>query len=220
MTIGDDGDGTSSSRPADPVRRTYGQEQINARFGVKNRATMDPFLAVPMYSHQFVDETRTLPELKARANEYVREFFPEELWGTLEGRDAGGPKGGFVGSITRKGKERRGTKRKSAAAIADGDPFASDDEVDGHNHLRKRRENETDEERKARIEAAIKDGEKEDGEAKEDVDLDEEEAEMSQEDDEYDDDEGGDYDAELYFDGGDNDDIGDDEGGGEGAMDF
>lgn len=234
-TLGGDGDGDSAgSRPADPVRRTYGQAQINARFGVKNRATLDPFLAVPMYSHRFVDETRTLPDMRARAaaaadddsgcGGYIREFFPEELWATLEGKDAGGPKGGFLGARKDKEKEKRGTKRKSTAAHG-ADPFASDDDVDGHDghnhsHLRKRRENETEEERKARIEAAIKNGENDDGENKEDVDLDDEEAEISQEDDDYDDDEGGDYDAEQYFDAGDNDEYGDDEGVGESAMDF
>ncbi|KAI1800778.1 DNA-directed RNA polymerase III, subunit Rpc31 [Daldinia bambusicola] len=212
------GGDAATSKPGDPVRRAYGQPQINARFAVKNRATLDPFQAVPMYSHKFADETRTLPDLRAREREYVRALFPEELWATLEGKDAGGPKGGYLGSRAK--KAGGSLKRKAAAAAAvvvDGDPFASDDEIGGPH--RKGRDDETEEERKARIEAAIKDGDNEDA-ANEDVDLDEEEEEMSQEDDDYGDDEGGDYDAEAYFDGGDNDDYGEDEGVGESAMDF
>lgn len=201
------------------MRRSYGQPQINARFAVKNRATLDPFQAVPMYSHKFADETRTLPDLKAREHEYVRALFPEELWATLDGKDTGGPKGGFLGS--KASREKRGVKRK--VVVVGGDPFASDDEGTGTrtDGLRRRpHEDETEEERKARIEAAIKDGDNEDPANAEDVDLDEEEEEMSQEDDDYGDDEGGDYDAEAYFDAGDNDDYGEDEGVGESAMDF
>ncbi|OTB03849.1 hypothetical protein M426DRAFT_321341 [Hypoxylon sp. CI-4A] len=205
-TTGDDG---AISRPADPVRRTYGQTQFNARFGVKNRATVDPFHAVPLYSHKFIDDVRTLPELKTRGDKHVTAFFPEELWATLAGKDSGGPKGGFP--------RTRGTKRKAVVVVdGDADPFDSDEES-----WRRRRQDETEEERKKRIEAAIKEGENEDAENKEDVDIDEEEEELSQEDDDYDDeDEGGDYDAEAYFDAGDNDDFGEDEGVGENAMDF
>lgn len=226
-TLSGDGDGTTS-KPTDPVRRTYGQAQVNARFGVKNRATLDPFLAVPMYSHKFVDATRTLPDLKARQDRYVPDFFPEELWGTLQGKDVGGPKGGFLGSK----KEKRATKRKYPTA--DDAPFHSDDE--GHENVRKRRETEV--ERKARIEAAIEEGENEgganeggdvkEGDVKEeeddddDVELDGDEANLSQEDDDYaDEDDGGDYDAEAYFDAGDTDEYPDDEGAvAESAVDF
>lgn len=210
-------DEAATSKPTDPVRRTYGQAQINARFGVKSRATVDPFRAVPLYSNKFEDQTRSLPELKRRADKYVKAFFPEELWATLYGRDTGGPKGGYLSTGNGVVHGKRGTKRK--AVVVDGDPFASDDDVEGL-ASRRRREDETEEERKARIEAALKEGDNEDAENKEDIDLDEEEEELSQEDDDYGDDEGGDYDAEAYFDGGDADDFGDDEGVGESAMDF
>ncbi|KAI1371467.1 DNA-directed RNA polymerase III, subunit Rpc31 [Hypoxylon crocopeplum] len=211
-------DDAATSKPTDPVRRTYGQSQINARFAVKNRATVDPFSAVPMYSHKFTDETRTLPELKARAHAYVKDFFPEELWGTLEGKDTGGPKGGYQGSNPL--KEKRGTKRKAAAVVIGGDPFDSDDDVQDRSFRRRRGEDETEEEHRSRVEATLKDGGNNDDENGEDVDLDDEEEEISQEDDEYDDDEGGDYDAEAYFDAGDADDFGDEEGVGESTMDF
>ncbi|KAI1383761.1 DNA-directed RNA polymerase III, subunit Rpc31 [Hypoxylon trugodes] len=206
---------TTTARPPDPRRRTYGQAQVNARFGIKNRATIDPFLAVPLYSHKFVDANRMLPDLRSRPTGYVSEFFPEELWATLEGRDGGGLRGGFLSEAR---GTKRGVKRKAAAVVVDGESLGSDDDTDG---WRRRRKDETEEQRKARIEAAIKEGENEDAENKEDIDIDEEEEGMSQEDDDYDDeDEGGDYDAEAYFDAGDNDDYGDEEGVGESAMDF
>lgn len=230
-------DDDSSSQPTAPPRRTYGQVQLNARFAVKNRATLDPFQGVPMYSHRFQDEYRTLPDLKARAAPYIKALFPEELWGTLDGRDAGGPKGGYEGSKPVKSRGAAGSLKRKAAATLDRDTYndedidaddADDDETQHTNLLRRRRQGETEEQRKARIELAIKEGENED-ENKEggggggggDVELDEEEEEMlSQEDDDYGDDEGGDYDAEAYFENGDADDMGDDEGVGESAMDF
>ncbi|KAI1499240.1 hypothetical protein F5X99DRAFT_291092 [Biscogniauxia marginata] len=196
----------------DPGLRLYGQSQINARYGIKNRATMDPFLAVPMYSHQFVDASRTLPELKG-SRAYVKDLFPEELWATLDGKDSGGPKGGYPVKVN----EKKNTKRKSLVDRDDDDLFV--DDGDGESGSHKRPKNETEEQRNARIEGAGKDGEIEDVEGGED--LEDEEEELSQEDDDYEDDEdGGDYDAEAYFDGGDDDDFGDDEGVGESAMDF
>ncbi|KAI0173187.1 hypothetical protein GGR52DRAFT_590366 [Hypoxylon sp. FL1284] len=237
--VGDVASSSSSSlKPTDPARRTYGQAQLNARFGVRSRATVDPFRAVPLYSHRFVDEARALPDLRAArpGAGYVRDFFPEELWATLDGRDVGGPRGGLPGA-----HKRRGVKRKAAAAAIDDEDEDEDPPHDGRARGRRGLAAETEEERKARIEAAVKNGENdENGDggggggggdaannnanvnaAKDDVDLDEDEAEMlSQEDDEYDDDDGGDYDAEQYFDGGDNDEYPDDDGAGEGAMDF
>ncbi len=47
-------------------RRAYGQEQINQRYGVKNKATVDPFLAMPGFSRRFEEAERTLPDLSGR----------------------------------------------------------------------------------------------------------------------------------------------------------
>ncbi|KAI1148575.1 hypothetical protein F4825DRAFT_91250 [Nemania diffusa] len=208
----------------DPVLPRHGRAQLNARYGVKNRATIDPFLSVPMYSHRFVDDTRTLPKLRD-TRPWVKDLFPEELWATLDGMDAGGPKGGFQ---TEESASRAAAKRKFEDDEDDeNDPFADghDDEDifgwGGRSQQQRRRENETEDERKARIEGAGKDADNEDGDAG-DVDDDEEE-EMELEDDVYDsaeDEEGGDYNAEAYFDNGDDDDFGDDDGVGESAMDF
>ncbi|KAI3319538.1 hypothetical protein HD806DRAFT_262790 [Xylariaceae sp. AK1471] len=191
----------------DPVLPRHGQSQINARYGVKNRATIDPFLSVPMYSHQFVDDTKTLPKLRD-ARPWVKDLFPEELWATLDGRDTNGPKGGFQTNE----KVTRGTKRRFD--YDEDDPYGDDEdgETFGTARPQKRRENETEEERKARIEGAGKDADNEDG----DPDDDEDEEEMELQDDDYEsaeEDEGGDYNAEAYFDNGDDDDFGDDDGG-------
>ncbi|KAI0127191.1 DNA-directed RNA polymerase III, subunit Rpc31 [Xylariales sp. AK1849] len=198
---------TASSNISDPVSKSYGQEQMNARYGIKSKATVDPFLATPMYSHKFVHEARTIPDFRGRA--FDEELFPEELWPTLQGKDGvpGAAKPAANGIV------KKDLKRKS---MADGDdPFDSDDE-----DFRRKRPNETDEERRRRIEEAAQGRENED-EVVGEEDLDDDEAEMTQEDDDFEDDEdGGDYDAEQYFDGGDYDEGIDDEGGAEAAMDI
>ncbi|KAK8052315.1 hypothetical protein PG993_003700 [Apiospora rasikravindrae] len=197
-----DSAGTSSNL-TDPVCRAYGQQQANARYGVKSKATVDPFLSVPMYSHKFVSDARTLPDFRGR--EVHHELFPEDLWNTIDGTDDGG-------KAAAKASKR---KRKSMAVGGDDEDDDEDEDVVGRH---KRRGPETDEERRRRIEEAAQGKEEEGDIAEEDPEEDEEE--MSQEDDDFEEDEdGGDYDAEQYFDGGD-DDYGDEEGGGESAMDF
>lgn len=177
-----------------------------------------------MYSHQFVDQSRTLPEFKGR--NFSKHLFPDELWNTIDGKDKG--------PLTAKGASKLngldarrggggGGKRKLDFADPD-DPFAAwdDDPLSGANN--KRRENETEEQRQKRIREAAEGGggggagDNDDAEA--DVDLDDDEQELSQEDDDFEDDEdGGDYDAEQYFDDGADGDM-EDEGVGESALDF
>ncbi|KAI1109580.1 hypothetical protein F5Y14DRAFT_21840 [Nemania sp. NC0429] len=206
----------------DPVLPRHGRSQINTRYGVKNRATIDPFVSVPMYSHRFVDDTRTLPKLRD-TRPWVKDLFPEELWATLDGMDTSGAKGGFQ---TDEIASRRSTRRKPDGEDLDDeyDPYGDqydDEDIFGGGRPQRRHENETEEERQARIEGAGKDADHEDGDAGDADDDDEEELEV--EDDDYDsaeDDEGGDYNAEAYFDNGDDDDFGDDDGVGESAMDF
>ncbi|KAK8128962.1 DNA-directed RNA polymerase III subunit RPC7 [Apiospora sp. TS-2023a] len=192
---------STSSNLTDPVCRSYGQQQANARYGVKSKATVDPFLSVPMYSHKFVHDARTLPDFRGR--EVHHELFPEDLWNTIDGTDDGGKAAAKLAS-------KRGLKRKD---------IDEDDEDDEDVVSRKRRGPETDAERRRRIEEAAQ-GKDEEGENLAEEDPEDEEEELSQEDDDFEEDEdGGDYDAEQYFDGGD-DDYGDDEGNGESAMDF
>jgi DNA-directed RNA polymerase III subunit RPC7 len=63
--------------------RTYGQDQVNERYGRTSKATVDPFTAVPTYSQKFVQAERTLPDLGSRP--FAKEFFPAELHATLDG---------------------------------------------------------------------------------------------------------------------------------------
>lgn len=206
----------------DPVLPRHGRSQINTRYGIKNRATIDPFLSVPMYSHRFVDDTRTLPKLRD-TRPWVKDLFPEELWATLDGMDTSGAKGGFQ---TGGGDASRGTRRRLDGEDYDdeNDPYGdeyNDEDIFGGGRSQRRQENETEEERQARIEGAGKDADNEDGDVGDADDDDEEEMEV--EDDEYDsaeDDEGGDYNAEAYFDNGDDDDFGDDDGVGERYVPF
>ncbi|ORY59768.1 DNA-directed RNA polymerase III, subunit Rpc31 [Pseudomassariella vexata] len=194
-------DSTASAHLSDPVSRSYGQEQINAKYGVKSKAAVDPFTAVPTYSHQFVEESRTLPDVTARPLPYIKEFFPPELWGTIDGHD--GPKTKAAATA------RKGVKRKSIAV--EEDPLAdSDDEI-----FAMMRKPETEAQRRRRIEEAAEGGgDNEDVEG--DVDVDEEEHEVTEDDDYEDDEDGGDYNAEQYFDNGvDGGDDDDGDGGGE-----
>jgi DNA-directed RNA polymerase III subunit RPC7 len=82
---------TSSVDSSEPTR-VYGQEQINKRYGVKNKATVDPFLAMPTYSQRFIKQERALPDLASRP--FAKEFFPPELHTTLEGEDGPAAVGG------------------------------------------------------------------------------------------------------------------------------
>ena len=56
------------TRPPDAVAvgRAYGQDQINQRYGVRDKATVDPFLAMPSYSQRFERPERALPDLASR----------------------------------------------------------------------------------------------------------------------------------------------------------
>ncbi len=190
------------SAQTDPTapRKTYGQAQLNAVYGVKNRASLDPFTAMPAYSQIFVREERALPDWSGRP--ICRELFPPELLDTIDagaGRAAGGA-GGASGGGPRK-KRKLELSRVSALPNAEeafGMPSLEEDEdgaASGQNLLDKLeqlREEEGDE-----IEG-----------------VEEEEApEEDEEDEVYDDEDAGDYDAENYFDNGD--DIGDDYGDGD-----
>ncbi len=57
---------TRTSTAAEEATRAYGQDQINKRYGVRSKATVDPFLAMPAYSERFARPERTLPDLTAQ----------------------------------------------------------------------------------------------------------------------------------------------------------
>lgn len=171
----------------------YGQAQMNARYGVKNKASVDPFTAMPTYSQKFVREERALPDWTARP--ICRELFPAELLDTVEPEDGLGVR-----------KKRRlelsrvsalpGAEEAFGMASLDGDPDeTSAGAKNGRNLLEKL--------------DAMRDDEGDEG-----AELDDEEGlENEDEDEAYDDEDAGDYDAENYFDNGD--DMGDDYGDGD-----
>lgn len=170
---------TSAHDPTAP-RKLYGQAQVNARYGVKSKASVDPFTAVPTYSQKFVREERALPDWSARP--VCRELFPAELLDTVEPEDAAG---------VRK-KRKLQLSRVSALPNAEetfGMPALHADALDDGGNLLDKLD-------------AMRDENADDAAELND--------EAMQDDETYDDEDAGDYDAELYFDNGDDyDDYGD-----------
>ena len=189
-------------------KKLYEQSHINQRFSVRSRATMDPFTAVPTYSHRFHAEERTLPDFTSRP--FCDEFFPQELRPTIEGNDL--PSGA---------RPRPRGGKKAGLRLSTVTSLRSAEEAFGINGAMD-------------IDSETADGLTKPGQsnlsevmkAVGDEEVDEEEAEAEGEgafdEDEdiiYDDSDAGDYDAENYFDtGGDQDDGGGDDDGGGGDV--
>ena len=171
---------TSIIDPTAP-RKTYGQAQMNAIYSVKNKASLDPFTAMPTYSQKFVREERALPDWSSRPT--CRSIFPAELHETIDG-----------------GRKKRKLELSSVSALPNAEEAFGMPALDGEtgNSLEKRLED------WERQEAGDDAG----GEVEDDEGGEEEE-----EDEIYDDEDAGDYDAENYFDNGD--DMGDDYGDGD-----
>ncbi|KAH7171474.1 DNA-directed RNA polymerase III, subunit Rpc31 [Dactylonectria macrodidyma] len=175
-------------------RKLYGQAQMNARYDVKNKASLDPFTAVPTYSSKFIREERALPDWSHRP--VCRELFPAELLDTI---DAAAATSTTQGTYKRRRLELTSISALPSAEEAFG--MEGDDEGQGRNLLE-------------RLEAM------KDDEAGEGVELEDDEGlEEDEQDEAYDDEDAGDYDAENYFDNGDEfgEDYGDD-GEGEGTF--
>lgn len=184
-----------------PVR-TYGQEQINKRYGVKNKATVDPFLAMPTYSQRFTKQERALPDLASRP--FAKEFFPVELHPTLDGDD--GPMAG---------KKRRLNGKKTLALSNITELRTAEDIFMGGAGT------EGDADSATRAQALLdKLAEGEDGGVEDLLAEDEdwvqnnEDGEGEQEDEYDDESDNDDYNAEQYFDDGEGDDDYDEGGGG------
>lgn len=164
---------TTQHDPTNP-RKHYGQAQLNARFDVKNKASVDPFTAVPTYSQKYIREGRALPDWTHTP--ICGRLFPVELQKKIERPAAGAFK-------------RRRLELSSVSALPSAEEAfgmgVNGDESGGRNLLE-------------RLEA-LKDEEGEEG-----GELDDEEGMDEEEQDEvYDDEDAGDYDAENYFDNGD-----------------
>ena len=172
--------------PTNP-RKFYGQDQVNARYDIKSKASIDPFTAVPTYSQKFIREGRALPDWTHRP--ICRELFPVELLETVEGSAIAGD-GGY---------KKRKLELSSVSALPSAEEAfgmgVNGDEAGGRNLLEQL--------------DAMKDEEGEEG-----GELDDEEGMEEEDQDEvYDDEDAGDYDAENYFDNGD--EFGDDYGDGD-----
>lgn len=165
---------------------------MNARYGIKSKASVDPFTAMPTYSQKFVREERTLPDWSARP--LCREMFPAELLDTIEPEDGGGVRKKRRLQLSKvsalpNAEEAFGLPPMDVAGQADGTAGNGQDLLE-------------------KLEA-LKDEEGDEG-----AGLEEEEGlEEEDEDEIYDDEDAGDYDAENYFDNGD--DMGDEYGDGD-----
>ncbi|KAF3767232.1 hypothetical protein M406DRAFT_69396 [Cryphonectria parasitica EP155] len=69
--------------------RAYGQDQINQRYGLKSRATLDPFTAVEMPSSRMRRPERVLPDFGERP--FTKSLFPAELHSTIDDEDGHEP---------------------------------------------------------------------------------------------------------------------------------
>ena len=185
----------TSKTSIDPTkpRKAYGMAQTNALYGVRNKASQDPFTAMPTYGQRFVREERSLPDWSKRP--ISRELWPQELLDAVDPEDEGG---------NRKKKRKLELTRVSALPNAEeafglADPYA--DEDGGKNLLERLNAMEE-------LEGEGVEGEEEEGAQEEE-----------EQDEVYDDEDAGDYDAENYFDNGDEmgEDLGDD-GDGEGTF--
>ncbi|RKF78441.1 hypothetical protein GcM1_211031 [Golovinomyces cichoracearum] len=156
--------------------KKFSEDCTNPQYNKSRKAHLDPFFGVETYSMRYAPKMNELPKLSDRP--FNKEFFPKELWPTLDGSDGAFP--------------RSNTNRSSQKKALTLGGMSTEGKDRAKNLLEK-------------IHSLGVEGE--DGEEEEEVD---EQAEM---DDEFDDDEiGGDYDAEQYFDGGEGDSDGD--GGG------
>ncbi|KAL2018170.1 hypothetical protein VTK56DRAFT_1195 [Thermocarpiscus australiensis] len=195
--------------------RAYGQEQLNKRYGQTTKATIDPFTAVPTYSHKFQKVPRTLPDLGSRP--FAKEFFPPELHAALDGEDEPsgpaskrrktGPKSLGLSTITSyKTAEELFLPEAQPDGLTTTGTASLDKALQLINSVEKRNE-EGDEE-------AFLSGEDDDDWVKNNEDDEEGNAE---DEDQYEDESGDDYNAEAYFeanqDDDDYDDVGDDGGG-------
>ncbi|KUJ14509.1 uncharacterized protein LY89DRAFT_621013 [Mollisia scopiformis] len=74
-----------TKRDPNAPAKTFGEEQFNKQFGTNSKANMDPFHGVETYSMRYAPKQRTLPKLSDQP--FNKTLFPEELWSTLEGEE-------------------------------------------------------------------------------------------------------------------------------------
>ena len=167
---------------ADAPSKTFSEADANAQFGTKGKADINPFYGVETYSQRYAPPKRNIPQLSA-VDPFDKQFFPSELWGTLEGESGEG---------VRKHVNRIAEKK---VALMSGAPKVQAEKM-------RIMLDKIDAATGGKDDADMED-EEEPGEAEpEDYDFEDDEDEM-----------GGDYDGEQYFDNGEGDSGEDDHGG-------
>jgi DNA-directed RNA polymerase III subunit RPC7 len=172
-----------TKRDGDGPAKTFSEAQFNSQYGVKSKADTDPFTGVETYSMKYAPKKQTMPTLSGRP--FNKEFFPKELWATLDGED---------GQKTRKSL---GIAAKKSLILGG----SSDDSEERSRILLEKIKNVAGAEDDMEVEE-----EEEAIEEEEDYDFEDDEQEM-----------GGDYDGEKYFDNGEGDS---DDGGDAGNDDY
>lgn len=191
---------------------------------VDKRAGFDPFNDQETYSSKSQPKKRTLPDFSSQPA--ALQLFPKELWSTLDPKRKHPLWKTLEGPLS--GERVRKRKRPIAADVGPSqlpnqDDHNTDDDSDviltgrrKHNAARTRK---TDPTTKAAKQKEGLDAEDDypDGDGNEDEDAEEEDGLRDSEFEDSEDDVN-DYNAEAYFDGGDDEDIGIDEGGDDGEV--
>ncbi|EEA28918.1 DNA-directed RNA polymerase III subunit C31 [Talaromyces marneffei ATCC 18224] len=184
-----------------PYYAAVNAASTSAKQGTKERAEFDPFNGMPSYSSRYQKRKRTVPKIAGR--EYIVHFFPRELWRVV--RPDYKP--------DRPDTQIAGARWKRTQAHFEDD---EDEDVEEDEKAPKRpkagdEEGGDEETPENEGEEGEREGSEEDDELQDD--------DFSEDDDEM----GGDYNAEQYFDAGDDEGDGDgfaDGGGGGGDEDF
>ncbi|KAK6533688.1 hypothetical protein TWF694_002620 [Orbilia ellipsospora] len=177
----------------------------------KRKGLENPFEDVVTYSaKKYHRQKRKVPKLDSRP--YVLEFFPVELWETMDSSYAPGTDRSVV--INGKREKKRLLISSLNTALPNGG-LHNGDQSDGSD--------DDEEKEKKSVLAKLMSHKDEDDDGLSDgnaeAEEDDEAEDEGEEEDDYQDDEDGDYNAEQYFDDGDGDvDYGDDDGGGGGAW--
>jgi DNA-directed RNA polymerase III subunit RPC7 len=175
-----------TKRDTDKPAKTFSQDQFNKQYGSRGKADIDPFISVETYSQKYNPPKRTLPNLKPVILD--KKLFPQELWITLDGEE---------GREVKRHLDSVMQKKAEAETMADPTLSTSKDLNKLLLETIKRVAGEEDNDGEA------EEVEKETGpDEEEDYDYEEDEGDM-----------GGDYDAEKYFDDGENDEEDGEAGG-------
>ncbi|KAH8702489.1 DNA-directed RNA polymerase III, subunit Rpc31 [Talaromyces proteolyticus] len=183
-----------------PYYAVVNAASTSAKQGTKERAQFDPFHGMQSYSSRYQKRKRTIPKIAGR--EYIVNFFPRELWRIV--RPNYKPDQSHTGFAM-------ASVSKMRAQFEDDEEDEEDNVEEGPSKQQKGDNDDVDEQDDKSVDdEEDKENEEEDDELRDD--------DFSEDDDDM----GGDYNAEQYFDAGDDEGDGDgfgDGGGGGGGGD-